>query len=150
MPLSALRPNGDPDNHSAGGRLAKLAGWTPEQYDDLTDRMNLFSSPLGHWAGGRGQDRWKPREARVAAQAVRFLLRDRRVIYVGRRVATAFGHRTTPWFVWSFDETWGFLHATIPHTSGRSHFYNSTENRETAAKFLRTLAPNTCHLAGDC
>ncbi len=147
-------PNTDPDyplfpapRTSAGGRLCEMMGLTKAQYLLAFDRANLLP-----YFPGRTQardDSFPMAPARLAARVMRPLLRGRRVIMVGRRVAEAFRAPEIEWF-----EPWelhcGPRHAVlgcpgtavvhvIPHPSGRNHWYNSELNRARARRFWDML-----------
>lgn len=160
-------PNTDPDYplfplppRSAGGRLQALTGLTVSGYLRTFDRTNL----LYEFPGARGTkhsrtvdhvvDAFPVRQARIAAMALRPLLAGRRVILLGRGVATAFrlDPRLEPF-------QWVTLHcgtgpawprsncqvAMVPHTSGRSRFYNDPGNvARVRAFFEQLLAEPTC------
>lgn len=117
---------------SGGGRLFTLTGMTTREYLRTFDRMNLLREFPGRW---RRDDRWPRREARIAAQAVEPLLKERVVIFVGRNVATAFDHGQLPWFEWTQCGRWGYAGVVIPHPSGRNHWYNREGNRLISQEF---------------
>lgn len=134
-------PNTDPDHplaptprSGAGGRLADLANLTATQYLRLFDRTNLLHT----FPGRTKRDDCLPvREARIAANAMKPLLRGRRVVLVGRNVAEAFGYPGSEleFHEWTMNERWGFEVAVVPHTSGRNHWYRKPGNDDRARAF---------------
>ena len=119
---------------SAGGRLADLAGLSPREYLRAFDRANLLQTFPGRT---RRDDSWPIRDARIAAAAMKPLLAGRRVILVGRNVATAFGFPAIQmeFHEWARDDKWDFDLAVVPHTSGRSHWYRKEGNEARARRF---------------
>jgi uracil-DNA glycosylase len=128
-------PTSDPEvplcpvTSTTGRRLRDLMQLSSEEYL-LLERVNLLQC----FPGKHARDDAFPRKlARVAAQAMRPLLRGRRVVLLGRKVAAAFGVEL-PFLMWS---TWKDLEISIlPHPSGRSRWYNSPENQGKAGEFL--------------
>ncbi len=134
-------PNTDPDHplypvpwSSAPGRLCRLMGIGADEYLELFDRANvLYRFPRRH----KRDDKFPARDARVAAEAMRPLLRGRRAVFVGRSVAEAFGYpgHILAFHTWQRDPKWEIEMAVVPHTSGRSHWYNHEPNRREAETF---------------
>jgi hypothetical protein len=151
-------PKTDPDlplyplpRTSAGGRLKKLTGLTTGQYLKAFDRVNL----LHKFPGRTGtDDKFPMPPARVAAMAIRPLLAGRHVVLLGTGVARAFDLDIEVL-------TWHKLHcgrgpawplrwasvAVLPHTSGRSRWYNCEENVARARQFLADLIGNSACLS---
>lgn len=136
-------PNTNPDAplwpkplSSTGGRLMELMGLGKVAYLRTFDRTNLLHTHPGQW---EDKDRFPRVHARVAAQAMRPLLRGRPVIYVGRAVAEAFGHRELAFHTWDRCGQWRYRHAVIPHPSGRNRWYNAEANRLEAQAFWRAF-----------
>ena len=125
-PTRPLYPN---PSHLSGGRLAEIMGLDPREYLRRFDRINLLYRHPGRWPG-KNDDKWPEKLARVAAEAVRPLVRDRDVILVGRNVARAFGLAETPFHARLPDAT-----VVIPHPAGRNHWYNDPVNRKEAHEF---------------
>lgn len=129
--------------NSAGYRLYKLTGLSSRNaYLRRFQRANLLREHPGTWTSSkRGKDRWPSREARFAADAMRHLLYRRNVIFVGRRVAEAFGYSRTrlPFLWWHEDAEWRMQVACLPHPSGRSHWYNDPEHVMQARRFFHNL-----------
>lgn len=126
----------------SGGRLAQVMGVSPETYLRLFDRTNLLTEPAGRWANR--EDRFPIAVARNAARAMEPLLRDRRVVMLGRDVARAFGvDPALPFHEWRgvYLEHAGVV-ATIavaPHPSGRCRWYNDPANLRAARLFWRPV-----------
>lgn len=119
---------------STGGRLVELMGIHPSAYLKLFDRTNLLHEFPGRW---KRDDKWPRREARIAAQAIRPLLKYRTAILVGRNVARAFDLEGLEF------QKWERIHsaniAVIPHPSGRNHWYRKPGNAEVAQEFWKKL-----------
>lgn len=130
--------------NSAGFRLFSLTGleWRKE-YLELFERVNLFAEWPGVYTTScpRGKDKWSTRDARLAAQAVRYMLRGRRAVLVGRRVQTAFGYEKNgrDYCEWAHDVHWNVTYASIPHPSGRNLWYNVPGNKERVQEFFQEL-----------
>lgn len=119
-----------------GGRLCKLMGITPQEYLHLFDRTNVL-----HYFPGKHarDDKFPKREARIAAQAIKPLLKDRHVLLVGRNVAEAFEYASLPFCTWTRDTRYDFDLACIPHPSGRNHFLHNAHNSDMVKRFLALL-----------
>lgn len=117
-----------------GAWLAKMAGMTFPAWLELTDRLNV----LGFYPGkGEGKgDRFPRKEAAEAAANV--AIDGRRVVYVGREVARAFGHKKVELFAPLRDAraqaAW-----CIPHPSAINRWWNVKANQQTARTFLRSI-----------
>jgi len=136
--------NGDPWKPLTGmpgRRLASLAGMYPLEFYVSTVRANLLPTYMGEDGDG---DAFPTINARVAAIESAAALDGRTVVFVGRRVAQAFGCRGD-WFRWDrvFLPTPGFeqgiRYSTMPHPSGRNRYWNDEGNRKKAEAFLREL-----------
>ena len=121
-------------------------GLTRYEYLERFDRMNL----LFHFPGKRQSgDKFSIRDAKLAANAIRPLLVDRRVVLVGRNVANAFGLQEEEFHEWTtlqvrrycpIQKCRGLARiACVPHPSGRNHWYNDAENLEAARRFWEEL-----------
>ena len=133
-----LRPLYPASRSSTGGRLAQFMGLSPEEYLERFDRVNLLSE----FPGKSGvEDKFPLYQARVAAGAIRPLVRDRVVVLIGRGVARAWGGEvaTAEFLSWVTCPHFGTRLACVPHASGRNHWYNKSENREAVLLFWQTL-----------
>ena len=100
-----------------------------------TDRRNLFDE----WPGKDGKgDAWDAKEAKRRASVLKDRLVGRRVLFVGRRAAAAFGLRDLPWLTWK-SVSRGTKVAAIPHPSGIVLWWNDRENRRAARSFLNGI-----------
>lgn len=142
-------PNTDPDQplaplprSSTGGRLAEFAGLTATQYLRLFERTNLLHAFPGRT---KRDDKLPSREARIAANAMKPLMRGRSIILVGRNVAEAFGYpaQHLDFHEWFRDERWGFDVAVIPHASGRNAWYRKDEHKIMARAFWIDVVART-------
>jgi hypothetical protein len=103
-----------------------------------TVRANLLLNYLGEDGDG---DAFPASDARLAALDAADELSGRTVVFVGRRVAQAFGCKSD-WFRWDrvfFKDGSEFRFAVIPHPSGRNRWWNDPKNVDQAEKFLRDL-----------
>jgi uracil-DNA glycosylase len=125
----------------AGRRLASLAGI--DELGDGFDLVNLLDEYPGASPNGKG-DLFDDRLGRAAAFTLAPRLRDRRVVLLGRRVATAFGVGREPAFVWMpagaiveqrVIASWEC--GIMPHPSGIVRWWNDPENWRRASEFLR-------------
>ena len=123
---------------SSGGRLQELTGLSRMEYLKVFDRANCLTFFPGK-SGRQKGDVFPMREAKMAADIHKQWLTYRRVIFVGRQVATAFGWKPKelPWFTWKVDTDWKMRCTVIPHTSGCNRFWNDPENRERARLFFQ-------------
>ena len=132
------RPLG-PDGAS-GRRLARLVGPAFEEAFELRNLLRAFPGKLA-----KG-DAFPKTEARLAAAATIARLRGRRVVFLGRNVAEAFG------FSWPEPLEWhqhvGFAAARLPHPSGINTWWNDQKNVRAAAAFLRAEAERSCACRG--
>jgi len=129
--------NGDPLEPlggKIGERLAKLAGIPFEQYEDTTERVNMFDE----WPGKAGKgDKWDAKAAEERAVEMLPLLEGRQVLFVGLNVAKAFGQKL-PLLEWK-DSEFAEKIAVVPHPSGIVRWWNTKANRQAAREFLRSM-----------
>lgn len=128
-------PKGGVPLEGARQRIGKLIGADP---DDLALQFE-WRNLLDEWPGyGPNGGSAFPMEA--ARRRARFMLihhrplgvdRNRPFIYLGRRVAAAFGFRGE-WFEWSHDQV------VTPHPSGLSRWWNDPANVARAREFWQT------------
>lgn len=122
-----------------GRRLARLANMYPLEFYASVVRANLLPFYLG---GNDEGDAFPMSEARVAAFESAPSLDGRVVVFVGRKVAEAFGF-TGKWFEWrnSFftSPDVSMRCAVIPHPSARNRWWNDEANVRAAESFLREL-----------
>lgn len=129
-PLDPL--SGDP----LATKLARMFGLSKADY--LRDRRIERRNILEEWPGKAAKGDAFPRaEALAAAILQEREFRGRRVIFLGKGVARAFGFPTaeylkwTPWFL-------SGIAAILPHPSGVNRWYNDGGNARRAKRFLRT------------
>jgi hypothetical protein len=107
--------------HRLWSMVNEITGIDCNQWLLRTQRVNLLT------------DTALPRDYRSAArrrgQFLAPLVRGRVVVLLGADVATAVGHDAEP-FVWS--RSW----ISIPHPSGRNHYYNDPVRRAAAGLLL--------------
>jgi hypothetical protein len=123
----------------AGRRLAELAG-----IDDLSEFFELRNL-LDRFPGKAGKgDAFPIVEARAAALRLMPELNERRVILLGRNVASAFPHesvRTAPYLFWirTGDEWSTTTWLVLPHPSGVNLWWNDPRHVADASALLRRL-----------
>lgn len=118
-----------------GRRIAALGGITDEWYLENTDRMNVFPEYPGKQGKG---DAWDAKAAAERALEMELDLQGRRVLFVGKNVAAAFGYDDLPWLEWKKLDDGGMV-AVIPHLSKIVLWWNDVENRKAAGKFLKEI-----------
>ncbi len=119
----------------SGFFLQQLCGMTLRQYVKTFETLNLLSEYPGK--DGKG-DRFPMKEARISAALYATGWSGRRVIFMGKNVARAFGKDKMPPMEWVSDER-GFRYAIMPHPSGVNRWWNSKANMATAKAFLEKL-----------
>lgn len=118
-----------------GRRLASLMNLSFACYLTRTERLNLFDE----WTGRSGKgDAWNKEQALKRAEGIAPLLRDRRVVFLGRNVAEAFGAQNLLWLTWVRMESLESEVAIVPHPSGIVLWWNNEENQKRASRFLST------------
>ncbi len=124
--------------NSSGHRLVELIGLTRGEYMKMYDRVNCLPAYPGADPKQKG-DRFPMASAKLAAAVHRQHFRGRRVIFIGRQVAHAFGFPKSrlDFFHWSGCHEWGYRCAVVPHTSGCNRFWNDPENRARAREFFQ-------------
>jgi hypothetical protein len=119
---------------SSGKFLATLCGLSHAGWMDLFERVNVLQNFPGRKHRG---DHFPIAEAIEVAERMDHLLRRRRSVFIGLRVATAFGMRIAPltWYPVPYE---GEV-ALCPHSSGLSRWWNDANNRKDAERFWRDL-----------
>jgi len=127
-----------------GQKLASLASMTMMEFCLSVVRANI----LPYYVGTNGSgDAFPMPDAKRNAIRMAPLLDKRTVVFVGRRVAEAFGFKDD-WFDWDegyFDAVGKMVrirYAVIPHPSGRNRFWNSSQNVQEARTFITELMKN--------
>lgn len=115
-------------------KLAGLMGVHVSEFLTEVARYNV----LPEWPGPQGKgDKFPMYWARREASDLMMLMAGRRVILLGTRVSVAFGLRSWGLMRWHRCERDHADYAVLPHPSGVNHWWNSPDNREAAAKFMR-------------
>jgi len=123
---------GDPLGGRNAKRLAKLAGLSYDQFMGQTDRVNMFDE----WFGKEGKgDAWDHEIAMERASQMKHDLSGRRVVFVGKNVARAFGE-DMDFLEWKYSNELDAEIAVIPHPSGIVQWWNDRDNRKAAGEFL--------------
>ena len=124
--------------NSAGYKLAKLTGLSHYRYLQNYERINCLTMFPGAHMHQKG-DRFPMREARGAAGVHVQHFPGRRVIFVGRKTAEAFGwpRGKLDFFDWARCPEWCYDAAVVPHASGCNLFWNEPGNKERALVFFQ-------------
>lgn len=133
---SASGESGKPLEGRIGRKLAALSGMSFPDWAASCDRVNVFDEFPGK--NGKG-DSWDPKKAEKRADGLRGLLKGRRVVFLGKRVAKAFGESGSPILEWKRSEKLKAEVATLPHPSGIVLWWNDEDNEAAAASFLHEL-----------
>lgn len=118
----------------SGARIASLMGLTVPQMARLAKRTNVVETP----------DRWRDRDAvLLGIESVRAQLVEYRfVVLLGARVSRAMGLGDR-WLVYG-PHTWHYVYGTCvavaAHPSGRSRFWNDSDNVAVAREFWQDVA----------
>ena len=117
-----------------GNRLAGLAGLSVADYLAKTDRCNLFNA----WPGKNDKgDAWDATSAARVADEMQPNLFARRVVFLGRQVAAAFGFPEIPLLTWTEAPELQAEVSVVPHPSGIVRWWNEPGNRVAAGEFLK-------------
>jgi len=140
----------NPAPFSGGMTGRRIAHLLDVRYDALPALVR-WENLLDEWPGKSGKgDRFDIDAARAAATALvereaHRAMRDKtepRLLLLGRAVTKSFGIFEAEPF--TFYTAGPLRIAMLPHPSGINHFWNSPENVERAARFLReTILPAT-------
>lgn len=131
--------DGDPKRPLAGvgsgHRLARLCGLSVDEYLETFERINLY------YDTPKKIDRPTRLAGEVTASMLKARFAGRRIILLGRGVASAFGFGDEDLMVWfrvvSWDTQDRTLFALLPHPSGLNRWYNDVRNVRRAERFLR-------------
>lgn len=118
----------------SGRRLSAMLGVGPDEYLRRIDRVNLHPSER------------LPGDDRAAGANLLPILRGRRVVVLGRRVAEALDV-TDDWFRWRVAPG-GFVAACSPHPSGLSRWWNDAGNVLAAGAFWSRVLRPTVYVEG--
>lgn len=142
---NATRASDDPSNALCGSAYAKYGqplGFSLDAWRSCIDRINLFS----HYPGQQGKGSAFPMvAAKVQAQALLPMLAGRIVVFLGKRVAAAFGLRLITYGTWTVLDHPGvaeisFRLMVLPHPSGINQIWNDPRQRDAAVQaFLEAL-----------
>lgn len=134
------------EDSPSGRKLAELLGVVPGSYETGFDRLDLYP---------REQDAVSRRPYELDREAARNLapsLRGRRVVFLGRRVAYAFGFSDPGWFWWGLvrgsSDSIGFVAAIAPDLLRVPTWGNDPINRDRARRFFRSIPRVTIYVEG--
>ena len=115
-----------------GHKLWKMTGLSRGDYVKIT-RRNVVAL----WPG----DGFFPVDiARKGAAVLRPLLAGHHVVFMGRVVATVFGHYKPELLTWrTLGGETGYTWVVLPHPSGRNRWYNDATNRGAAELLMRQV-----------
>lgn len=133
-PPRAAGPEFRPLSGRSGAMLARVAGIEHDALLARIDALNIFDAYQGR-AGQRG-DAFNRDSA--TARAAALPVDGRRVVYLGRAVARAFGHRRVE-YLEPLTDARAAAAWCLPHPSGINRWWNDRGNREAARLFLRVL-----------
>ena len=121
-----------------GHRLMKLMGMTRFEYLH-TDRRNLFPAYPGK--SGKGAA-FPYSQAKMLARQIEPSLAGYNVLFVGKRVAAAFGFgHNNPTFRKPLQwHPWVYRYAVLPHPSGINRWWNDPDNKAMGEAFLHAVA----------
>lgn len=149
-------PNGDPEKPLEGKpaeRLLESMGYWARSVSEIPEAgttlreifevRNLIDRPMERTEGSKGTD-WPEDEARDAAHRLAHLVEPNQpVVFLGKRVATAFELPVVEWWKWTRQwagrkpSPWALLqYAIIPHPSGIVRTWNQPVNRVRAGMVL--------------
>jgi uracil-DNA glycosylase len=134
----------------AAKRLESLSGLTATQLDRNFDKINIFKYFPGRLGSGKG-DKFDVKKARILARTIN-IDKYRLVIFLGLNVAKSFEKIKRPRLFKEFylsKEDRLSIGLILPHPSGVSHFWNTVENRNKAARTLRRLIKKTGIVIGN-
>lgn len=122
----------------SGPRLAEMLGVEHRDLWKLFEVVNVLDFYPGPDAWGG--DVFPLEAAKTRAAAMKSSFRGRRVVYVGKNVARAFG-ASVGYFEWGEEmlDQDSFRFCVIPHPSGVSRFWNAEENVVRARTFGREI-----------
>lgn len=121
------------------GRLTGMLGVSARAYAEAIEKRNLLPTYPGK--AGKG-DAFDIKRARRAAAKVAPRLAGASVIFLGRKVAAAFGFADLEPLRWR--DVSGWRAALLPHPSGVCQWYNDAANRRKARRFMRAAWRSTC------
>lgn len=119
--------------------LASLAGIGITEWEEKFECFNVLDKWPGRSPYGKG-DLFPLAEARIRARELKEALLNRRIILLGRRVASAFDVEA-PWFEWRRGTV------VVPHPSKVSRWWNDASNRRRAEEFWRSCVRDPSHAA---
>lgn len=123
--------------------LARLAGVSMPQFNELFECVNVLDKWPGRGSNGKN-DLFPMELARLAVAKMDIV--GRRVIFLGRRVESAFRLSPLPLSLFTWQQTFGEpkLHwAVSPHPSHANRWWNDINNRRDAAIFWGEVAKST-------
>ena len=117
-----------------GNKITSICGLTESEYRRQFDRRNV----LPKWPGRNGKgDAFPLNEARKRARRMLPDITSRRVIFIGKNSARAFGFKAN-FLTW---QTFANNRAAIlPHPSGINRWWNDPKNRRRAGRFMKSAA----------
>lgn len=116
-----------------------MSGVTLEKFLAKVRTTNVLPA----WTGKQGKgDRFDMADARAAAMAITCsdaFFEAQSVVFVGFRVAAAFGRHELKPCRWAPGWLMGQRAALLPHPSGINTWYNDPDNKAAAARFMRKI-----------
>lgn len=127
----------EPLEGRTGEKLAEMLGCTYDEYLRLSQRFNI----LPEWPGrksGKG-DKFPKVVARINAQRISYSLAGCTVLFLGINVGRIFKFPGNPleWKTVQGPAGTTYSAAVLPHPSGINRWWNSSQNRKSAERFMK-------------
>jgi len=133
------KEGGSPLTGRVGKRLARLMGISYKDYIERTERINVLDRYPG--AAEHKGDLFPMKEAKACVKKLLGCFVGRRVLFLGKVTAKAFGHDEVKLFEWQESSDSTYMFAVCPHPSGVATWWNKIENENRASSFLGLLLP---------
>jgi hypothetical protein len=117
-------------------RYAQIMGISAIRFMELADATHVFDVYPGRPRGSRGGDYFDLQTARENARLID--IHDRRVIFMGYKVASAFGHPRATYFT-ALPDRRARMAWCLPHPSMRNQWLNDPDHLDQLRHFLRAL-----------
>lgn len=122
-------------------RLAELAGIPANEFLELIETRNIFSEYTGTRPPTRAGKKSRGDQfdrVQAMANAAQLPIEGRRVVFMGRAVARAFGHTRVTYFE-PLPNTRAQAAWCAPHPSGLNRWWNDPQHRADAQTFFKSI-----------